>query len=136
MMHVKWIVLDLMLAATLGTVALHAQEPPPKEAFKVVHLVTLTPEQEATLAAALADVNTAIVQAAHSEIRYRLYKVTGKQAGNYSYMWESSWPSGAVYDEVHKSPAFQAATKKHPVIEELMKNEVYNRYVEVRTGKP
>ena len=135
MMHVKWIVLDLMLAATLGTVALHAQEPPPKEAFKAVHLVTLTPAQEATLLAALADMNTVIAQAGHPEIRYRLYKVTGKQVGNHNYMWESSWPSGAVYDELHKSPAFQAATKKHPEIEELMKNEVYNRYVEVTTAK-
>ncbi len=136
MMHPKWIVLDLVLAATLGTVALHAQEPPPKEAFKAVHLVTVTPAQEATLLAALADMNTVIAQAGHPEIRYRLYKVTGKQVGNYSYMWESSWPSGAVYDEVHKTPAYQAATEKHPEMNELMKNEVYNRYVEVTTAKP
>jgi hypothetical protein len=135
MMHPKWIVLDLVLAATLGTVALHAQEPPPKEAFKAVHLVTLTPAQESKLLTAFVDMNAVFAQAGHPEIRYQLYKVTGKQVGNHSYMWESSWPSGAVYDELHKSSAFQAATKKHPEIEELMKNEVYNRYVEVTTAK-
>jgi hypothetical protein len=135
MMRAKWIVLDLVLAATLGTMALHAQEPPPKEAFKAVHLVTLTPAQEAALLAALADLNTVTAQAGHPEIRYRLYKVTGKQVGDYNYMWESSWPSGAVYTQVHDSPAFQEATKKHPEVDELMKNEVYNRYVEVTTAK-
>jgi quinol monooxygenase YgiN len=135
MVHAKWIVPDLVLAATLVTVALHAQEPPPKEAFKAVHLVVLTPAQEATLLTALADMNKSIAQAGHPEVRYRLYKVTGKQAGNYSYMWESSWPSGAVYDQVHNSPAFQAATKKHPEMDDLMKTEVYNRYVEVTNAK-
>jgi hypothetical protein len=135
MMHPKWIVLDLVLAATLGTVALHAQEPPPKEAFKAVHLVTLTPAQESKLLTAFADMNTVLAEAGHPEIRYRLYKVTGKQVGSHSHMWESSWPSGAVYDELHKSPAFLATTKKHPAIEELMQDEIYNRYVEVTTAK-
>ena len=52
-----------------------------------------------------------------------------------TYMWESSWPSGAVYDEVHKTPAYQAATEKHPEMDELMKTEVYNRYVEVTAAR-
>ena len=38
---------------------------------------------------------------------------------------------GAVYDQVHANPAYLAAAKKHPEVERLMKNEVYNRYVEV-----
>jgi len=61
--------------------------------------VTLTSAHEATLLAALADVNAAVADAGHPEIRYRLYKVVCKQTGNYIYMWESSWPSGAVYSE-------------------------------------
>ena len=96
-MRAKWMVFGLLMAVTLGAVVLHAQEPRPTEAFKTVHLVTLTPAQEATLLAALADVNASVAQAGHPDIRYRLYKVTGRQAGNFSHMWESSWPSGAVY---------------------------------------
>ena len=135
MMRAKWIVFGLLMAVTLGAVVLHAQEPRPTEAFKAVHLVTLTPAQEATVLAALADVNASVAQAGHPDIRYRLYKVTGRQAGNFSHMWESSWPSGAVYDQVHQSPSFQAATKKHPQLEELMKTDIYNRYVEVASEK-
>jgi hypothetical protein len=129
------LVLLLFVIAVLGT-GPRAQAPPaPKEAFKAVHLVTLAPADVATMTAALDDLNTAIAAVGHREIRYRLYKVTGKQAGAYNYMWESSWPSGAVYDEVHKSPAYVQATQKHADMDRLMKTEVYNRYVEVTSGK-
>ncbi|MBA3295624.1 MAG: hypothetical protein H0U19_01705 [Acidobacteria bacterium] len=135
MRRINVMFLLVLLVAVLGA-GPRAQEPAPKEAFKAVHLVTLTSTDLATLLTALADMNAAIADAGHPEIRYRLYKVVGKQAGNYDYMWESSWPSGAVYDQVHKSPAFQAATKKHPEMDRLMKNETYNRYVEVTSAKP
>jgi hypothetical protein len=131
MRQAKWTVVHILLVWMLGTWALAAQEPAPKGAFKTVHLVTLGPTEESMLTAALAEINAAVAKAGHPQIRYRLYKVTGKQAGDYNYMWEATFPSGAVYDAVHKSPAFEAATKKHPEIDQLMKNEVYNRYVEV-----
>jgi hypothetical protein len=121
----------LMLLGTLAIGTLAAQDAAPKGAFKTVHLVTLAPTEEATLTAALAEINAAVAKAGHAEIRYRLYKVTGKQAGNYNYMWEAAFPSGAVYDTVHQSPAFHAAIKMHPEIDDLRKHEVYNRYVEV-----
>ena len=78
--------------------------------------------------------NAVLARAGHSEIRYRLYKVVGKQSGDHAYMWESSWPSGAVYDDIHKNPAFLAAVQKHPIIDRSRKNEVYNRYVEVTSS--
>ena len=130
----NWMLLFVILVAMIGN-GPGAQEPAPKEAFKAVHLVTLAPADVARLLAALADLNAAVASAGQPEIRYRLYKVVGKQAGNYNYMWESSWPSGAVYDQIHNSPAFQAATQKHPEVKELMKDEVYNRYVEVTSAK-
>ena len=132
----------LILVLLLGLVMIglqtgpRAQEPAPTEAFKAVHLLTLTTSDVATLLTALADMNAAVAKAGHPEIRYRLYKVAGKQQGTHNYMWESSWPSGAVYEQVHQSAPFQAATQKHPEMERLMKDEVYNRYVEVTAGKP
>jgi hypothetical protein len=136
----KWIVLRVVLILTLGSLARAqepaAKEPPPKEAFKAVHLVTLTPADESSLLAALVEVNAVNAKAGHPEIRYRLYKVSGKQAGSHNYMWESSWPSGAVYEQIHGSAAFEAAIKKHPEVDALMKNETYNRYVEVTKATP
>lgn len=136
MMSSKWLALSVALCATLASTVL-AQEAPPKEAFKAVHLVTLKSAADvASLQAALDDLNAAVAEAGYPDVRYRLYKVVGKQAGDYSHLWESSWPGGAVYDKVHKSAEWQAAAKKHPEMAALMKSEVYNRYVEVPSAKP
>ena len=123
---IAWLILT-----SIATTATLAQEPPPKGSFKAVHLVTLTDAEAATIQNAIADMNAAVAKAGHADIRYRLYKVTGKQAGSFNYLWESVWPSGEVYQKVHDSPEWTATMKKLSGLETLMKNEIYNRYVEV-----
>lgn len=122
-----------LLATTVMTAA--AQEPLPSAPFKAVHLVSLTPQQVATLQAWMADINGVMEKAGHKEARYRLYKVIGKQSGKYDYMWESSWPSGAVYSKIHNSPEWRSIGEKHAAVRELTKDEIYNRYVEVLPDK-
>jgi len=131
MRFLRGIALSVVLSVALCAPAL-AQEAPPAGPFKAVHLVGLDSAADvAKLQAALDDMNRAVAAAGFSNIRYRLYKVVGRQNGNYNYLWESSWPSGDVYTRVHKSEDWLAATKKHPEIDALMKDEIYNRYVEV-----
>ena len=122
-----------MLAIALVTTV--AQERPPAQAFKAVHLTNLTPQQVVALQAWMADINAVMARAGHSEVRYRLYKVTGKQAGKYEYMWESSWPSGEIYKKIHDDPEWGAVTQRHPGLEGLLADEIYNRYVEVTPEK-
>ncbi len=74
MTQVKRTLLHAVLGSMLATGALLAQEPPPMEAFKAVHLVALTASQASTLRAALADLNAAVAAAGHPEVRYRLYR--------------------------------------------------------------
>jgi hypothetical protein len=119
----------VVLGMTL--VSAGAQEAPPAQAFKAVHLTNLTPEQLAALQAWMADMNAAMAKVGHAEIRYRLYKVIGKRAGTYQYLWESSWPSGEVYTKIHNSPEWRAVTERHPGIGAVLRDETYNRYVEV-----
>jgi len=128
----RGIALSVVLSASFATAVL-AQEAPPKEPFKAVHLIALKSPAEVTeLQAALADMNAAVAKVGYADVRYRLFKVVGKQTGKYNYMWESAWPGGEVYDKVHNSPDWNAAVKRHPKVEEMMKeNDVYNRYVEV-----
>ena len=131
------IALSATLASTvLGQEASPAQEAPPKEAFKTVHLVTLSDADVVTVQTALDDLNAIVAKAGYPAVRYRLYKVVGRQTGSYSHLWESSWPGGEVYDTVHKSAEWQAALKKHAGIAAVMKGEVYNRYVEVPSAGP
>jgi hypothetical protein len=135
MTQVRSLIPRLVLITFLGTTVL-AQDPAPKEAFKTVHLVNLkSPPDVAALQAAIADMNKVVANAGYRDVRYRLYKVSGKQAGAYGYLWESSWPGGDVYNKVHSNPEWIANSKKHPELEGLMKDEVYNRYVEVPAAK-
>ena len=122
-----------VMLVVLGVLATpgFAQEPPPKGPFKAVHLVNLTEAQAGMVQAAIADMNAVMAKAGYKDIRYRLYKVFGKQAGPYNYLWESVWPSGEIYVKVHQSPDWAAASKKNAAIDDLMKNELYNRFVEV-----
>jgi hypothetical protein len=107
------------------------QDAPPAGAFRAVHLVSLTPQQVEVLQAWMADMNAAIDKTGHKDVRYRLYKVIGKQAGAYEYMWESVWPSGEVYRKIHDDPTWRAVGAKHPNVNALLDNEVYNRYIEI-----
>ena len=135
MKHARRLIPHLFLIAAFGAMVL-AQDAPPKGPFKTVHLTNLkSPADVAALQAAIADMNKVVANAGYRDVRYRLYKATGQQAGAYGYLWESSWPSGDAYDKVHKSAEWTASTQKHPELDALMKDDIYNRYVEVRTGK-
>ena len=80
MSHLRSVALAVVLLVTMvGTVT--SQDPAPAGAFKAVHLVSLTPQQVAALQAWMADMNATIDKAGHKDIRYRLYKVIGKQDG-------------------------------------------------------
>ena len=123
----------VLAAVVIGTTSIGAvaQEPPPAGPFRAVHLVSLTPPQVATLQAWMAEMNAFIEKAGHKEVRYRLFKVTGKQAGRYEFMWESSWPGADVYQKIHSQAEWKAIGSKYPGLSELLKDEIYNRYVEV-----
>ena len=130
---VRSLTLAFLVVGATATAA--AQEPPPAGAFKAVHTVNLSEQQVTTLQAWMADMNAAIAKAGYKDVRYRLYKVIGKQAGPYAFMWESEWPSGDVYQKVHALPEWKAIGSRYPGLSELTKDEIYNRYVEVGAGR-
>ena len=131
----RLVVTGLVLIVAFAVTAL-AQDAPPKEPFKTVHLVNITSAADVTeLQATIADLNAVVAKAGFSDTRYRLFKVTGTQAGTYNYLLESSWPGGDAYDQVHKSPEWREAAQKHPDFQRITKDQVYNRYVEVLPTK-
>jgi hypothetical protein len=91
----KSLVAVAMLLALPVTAAFPQEPPATTGPFKSVHLVKLTDAQVVRLQAALADLNAATAKAGYPETQYRLYKVTGKQSGNFNYLWESSWAIAA-----------------------------------------
>ena len=128
----------LTLCAAIGLVSAVAQndDPPPNQPFQTVHLINLrSADTEKAFVAALTDINAAIAKAGCAKCEYHLWKVVGTQAGNYNYLWTSSWPGRDVYVKVHNSDVYQAAINKHHELEAVMNAQIYNRYVEVTPGK-
>lgn len=119
-----------VLAATVGAQHLAAG---PEPALKSHHLLNLPASvTEADLAAALGAFNGAVAEAGYPHAGYRLWKVTGEQAGDYAYLWEGNWPNQEAYDVIHSHPAFEAAVEQwESFFEPVMEAQVYNRYVEI-----
>ena len=127
------VALFLSLVSLILTMGAVAQEQPPEGPFKTVHLVTLDAAQEAKLTGTLAQFNAAIAKAGYPNAQYRLYKVAGKQQGQYSHLWESSWSGRAEYEKIHNLPVYQQASALLKDLMPLMKDEAYNRFVEIPT---
>lgn len=77
----------------------------------------------------LDELSQAVASAGHPETRYRVWKVTGEQAGDHGYLFGSLWADRATYDAVHEHDAYKAVMT--PFEEsglEPFEAEVYNRY--------
>ena len=130
------IAIRLSLAAALAATIMAQNDALPDGPFKTHHLLNLPVDvTEGAFLSALSDMNQALAKAGCSTCRYVLFKVHGQQSGPYSYMWEAAWPGSAIYLKVHRDPGYQAALNRHPELDKLMKNEIYNRYVEVAPAK-
>lgn len=111
-----------------------AQGNAPVEPFQAVHLIRLDmqkPDAEKTLMKAISEMNRAIAKAGCAKCVYQLWKVAGEQNGTFNFLQISSWPGRAVYDKVHNSPEYEAASKSWPELRSVVQEELYNRYVEV-----
>ena len=129
----KRVALFLCLLSLVLTTSARAQEQSTDRPFKTIHLVTLDSAQEAKLTGTIVQFNAAIVKAGFPNAQYRLYKVEGKQQGQYSHLWEASWSGRAEYEKIHSLPVYQEASAALKNLMPLMKDEVYNRFVEIPT---
>ncbi len=125
----------LIFSLVFAAACLKAQDPPPAKSFQTVHLLWIDlqqPNAESAVQSAIAGLNQAITKAGCPECTYHLWKVVDAAQGSYNYVQVSHWPSGAVYDKVHNSPGYIAASKNWVNLRSVVTKEAYNRYVEVQ----
>ncbi len=134
----NWKTILAVGAIILFTGNLYAQSPSAAPALKSHHLFNL-PEgvTETEMAGALQEMNRAIADSGHPNAGYRLWKVTGEQAGAYGYIWEGVWPDQATYDAIHQSESWKQAEERFkPFFERVWKVQIYNRFIEIPTNGP
>jgi hypothetical protein len=90
-------------------------------------------EAEAELASMLDEFSEVVARAGHPETRYRVWKVTGEQAGDHAYLFGSAWVDRDVYDAVHAHADYKALQEKHQeAYERLPSEQIYNKYERIQ----
>ena len=126
----------LCVAGLLRPALAQNNDEPPNQPFQAVHLIKLPTDDAAkAFAAALADINAAIAKAGCRTCVYHLWKVYGTQSGEHNYLWISTWPGRDVYNKIHNDAGYQAAINRHQNLNPAQDTQIYNRYVEVTSGK-
>ncbi len=121
----------LLLFVTSAS-AVRAQETVPDGPFKTVHLMIVTPVQEAFLLSAIKDFNHGFAAQGCGACAYHAFRMAVGKPQKYNYMVTADWPSSDVYLKIHNSAAFKADNEKNPIFTDLSKTEFYGRYVEVK----
>jgi hypothetical protein len=119
------------LSAVFGSVAM-AQEVLPDGPFKTVHLMIVTPVQEAFLLSAIKDFNREFAEQGCTSCVYRAFRMAVGKESKYNYMMTADWPSSAEYIKIHDSPAYKTNNDKNPILSDLSKTEFYGRFAEVK----
>ena len=100
--------------------------------FKTVHLMVVPPGKEAILMAAVKDFNRGFAEQGCSSCVYRIFKAAVAKDSRYNYMMTADWPGRDEYLKIHASPAFEAASRRNPIMGDLADTEFYGRYVEIK----
>lgn len=133
--HFRFVPFMVALAASgIG----RAQAPVAEQPSQAVHLLLLdayNPNAEAVVRSAVTGINQAIVKAGCAACTYHLWKVVDAAPGSYNYVQTSTWPSKAMYEKVHTSPDYLAASGNWQTLRAVVMKEVYNRYAEIDLSK-
>jgi hypothetical protein len=121
----------IMVLVLLVSAVYSQKDPAP--AYKAVHLMKLTsPKAEANLLTIVAEFNKLYTEIGYPNIRYRVWKISGKQSGQFTHIWESEWPDKATYDKVHGlKEVTELITRHEKELREILKDQLYNRYEEL-----
>ena len=101
-------------------------------AFKSMHIFNLKEKYTADeLQIGLDKFNSLFVKLGHPDCYYRLWESSGEKKHE-SYLWESSWSSKSVYDEIHKNEEYRKLIREDFIgLRKMFKDHTVNKYHEL-----
>ncbi len=131
--HLKFILI-LVLILIMGTPFCFAQNTDTKEnqlAIKTMHVFNLKAKYTADeLQIGLEKFNRLFVELGHPDCYYKLWVSTGEKKHE-SYLWESSWTSKSVYDEIHKNEEYRKLIRKNMLgLRKMFQDHSYYKFQE------
>ena len=127
-------ILVLVFILIMFTPFCFAQKTDTKEdqlAFKTLHVFNLKPKYTADdLQIGLEKFNSLFVKLGHPDCYYKLWVSSGEK-NHESYLWESSWSSKSVYDEIHKNEEYRKLVRKDMLgLRKMFKDHTYYKFQE------
>ena len=100
-------------------------------AFKTLHVFNLKPKYTADdLQIGLDKFNRLFAKLGHPECYYKLWVSSGEKKHE-GYLWESSWSSKSVYDEIHKNEEYRKLVRKDMLgLRKMFKDHTYYKFQE------
>ena len=131
--HLNFILIFVFIL-TMVTPCCFAQKEETNEnqlAFKTLHVFNLKPEYTADdLQIGLDKFNRLFAKLGHPECYYKLWVSSGEKKHE-GYLWESSWSSKSVYDEIHKNEEYRKLVRKDMLgLRKMFKNHTYYKFQE------
>ena len=123
-----------VFAQIMLTPCCFAQKKETKEdqlAFKTMHVFNLKAKYTADdLQLGLEKFNSLFVKLGHPDCYYKLWESSGEKKHE-SYLWESSWSSKSVYDEIHKNEEYKKLVRKDMLgLRKMFKDHTYYKFQE------
>jgi hypothetical protein len=100
--------------------------------FKTMHIFNLKPKYTADdLQIVLGKFNDLFIKLGHPECQYRLWE-NSEEKKQTRYLWESSWSSKSVYDEIHKNEEYRKLIRKDFIgLRKMFQDHTYFKYHEL-----
>ena len=132
--QVKFIIIFVFMLITF-TPGCFAQKQDIQEdqvAFKTMHVFNLKPKYTADdLQIVLEKFNELFIKLGHPECQYRLWE-NSEEKKQTRYLWESSWSSKSVYDEIHKNEEYRKLIRKDFIgLRKMFQDHTYYKYHEL-----
>jgi len=101
-------------------------------AYKTMHFFNLKPKYTADdLQNILEKFNELFVKLGHPECQYRLWD-SSDEKNQTRYLWESSWSSKSVYDEIHKNAEYRKLIREDFIgLRKMFKDHTKYKYYEL-----
>jgi len=100
-------------------------------AFKTMHVFNLKPKYSADdLQIGLEKFNSLFVKLGHPDCYYKLWESSGEKKHE-GYLWESTWSSKSVYDEIHEHAEYRKLVRKDMLgLRKMFQDHTYYKFQE------
>jgi len=130
-LYTIWILGFLLVMISSTCIAQMKETNEDQLAFKTMHVFNLKPKYTADeLQDGLDKFNKLFAELGHPDCYYKLWVSSGEKKHE-GFLWESSWTSKKVYDEIHRNEEYRKLVRKNMLgLRKMFTDHTYYKFQE------